>query len=431
MYEERGSGMRYDWFLFDLDGTLTESEEGITNCVRHALTEMGRPVPDDAELRKFIGPPLQWSFVHVAGLSEADLPRALALYRARFSEVGWQENRVYPGIAPLLRAIKRRGGRIALASAKPELFCHKILDYFGLAPWFDRVSAASLTDASPEKQSLIERALPEGADRERCVMVGDRKYDIEGARAAGVRAVGVLYGYGAAAEFAGADFIAETVSSLHGYLVGERDPGYFITFEGVDGCGKSTQFVRAQEHFARRGWDVVASREPGGCPIAERIRDLVLDVNAAGMTAQCEALLYAAARAQHVREVIRPAVAAGKLMLCDRFLDSSIAFQAYGRELTEPIVRQINALAVDNLTPDRTLLYILDAKTARERVLKGGEPDRIEREGDAFVARVKDGYEILVNREPDRFARIDAARGISEVFADTARAISGLIDQGS
>ncbi len=423
--------MRYKWFLFDLDGTLTQSEEGIVNCVRHALTEMGKQVPDDAVLRRFIGPSLRQSLSRYGGLSETEFPRALALYRARFSEVGWRENRVYPGIAPLLQAIKKRGGYVALASAKSEVFCQKILDYFGLAPYFDRVVGAAHSDTDPKKADLIERALPDGVDRARCVMVGDRVYDIEGAKAAGVCSVGALYGYGAEAEYADADFVAETVSDLHDYLVGERDPGYFITFEGGDGCGKSTQFALAQEHFARRGWDVVASREPGGSPIAERIRDLVLDVNAVGMTDACEALLYAGARAQHVREVIRPAIAAGKLMLCDRFLDSSIAFQAYGRELTEPIVRQINALAVDGLSPDRTLLYILDAQTARARVLSGGEPDRIEREGEAFVARVKRGYEILAAREPDRFVLIDAARGIAEIFPDTAQAISGLIDRGS
>jgi len=423
--------MRYDWYIFDLDGTLTESDEGIVNSARHALTAMGVTPPPDAELRRFIGPPLTWSFQSVVGLSEPDARRAIELYRARYAELGWKENRVYPGIAPLLRAIKRRGGHVALASAKPEIYCRKILDYFGLAPWFDRVSGASLTDASPSKLGLIEGALPEGADRARCVMVGDRKFDVEGARAAGIKSVGVLYGFGAEEEFADADYAAETVADLHDYLVGERDPGYFITFEGGDGCGKSTQFSLARDHFARRGWDVVASREPGGCPIAEKIRDFVLDAGVEGMTAECEALLYAAARAQHVREVIRPAVAAGRLMFCDRFLDSSIAFQAYGRELTEPAVRQINALAVDKLSPDLTLLYLLDVKTARERVLKGGAPDRIEREGDAFVARVRRGYEALAQREPDRFVRIDAARGIQEIFPDTARAISGLIDQGS
>jgi dTMP kinase len=423
--------MRYDWYLFDLDGTLTESDEGIVNCAKHALSELGVAPPSDEDLKRFIGPPLLWSFRSVAGLSEADARRATELYRARYSEFGWRENRVYPGIAPLLKAIRKRGGHVALASAKPEVFCRKILDYFGLSPYFDRVCGISLTDSAPEKADIISRALPDGVDLARCVMVGDREYDIDGARAVGIKSVGVLYGYGTEKEFAGADFVAGTVADLSDYLVGERDRGYFITFEGGDGCGKSTQFTLARDHFARRGWDVVSSREPGGCEIAERIRALVLDASVDGMTAECEALLYAAARAQHVREVIRPAVAGGKLMLCDRFLDSSIAFQAYGRELTEPAVRQINALAVDNLSPDLTLLYILDAKTARERVLKGGAPDRIEREGDAFVARVRHGYETLANREPGRFVTIDAARGISDVFPDTARAISELIDQGS
>lgn len=423
--------MRYDWFLFDLDGTLTESDEGIVNSAKHALRGLGIEPPCDEELKRFIGPPLTWSFHNVVGLNEADVQRATQLYRARYSQIGWRENRVYLGIAPLLRAIKRRGGHIALASAKPEVFCHQILDFFGLAPYFERVCGISLSETSPDKADIIARALPAGVDRARAVMVGDRKYDIEGAAAVGIPSVGVLYGYGAENEFQKADYVAETVADLHDYLVGARDPGYFITFEGGDGCGKTTQFTRARDYFARRGWDIIASREPGGCPISERIRDLVLDVNAEGMSAECEALLYAAARAQHVREVIRPAVARGCLMFCDRFLDSSIAFQAYGRELTEPVIRQINALAIDHLSPDRTLLYILDAQTARARVLKGGLPDRIEREGEAFVQRVKQGYNMLAQREPDRFVRIDAARDISEIFPDTVRAISGLIDQGS
>jgi dTMP kinase len=424
--------MQFDWFLFDLDGTLTESGEGITNSVRYALCQMGRPVPEEADLRRFIGPPLSWSFVNIARLTEAEAQRAVELYRARYAERGWQENRVYPGIAPLLKAIRARGGHIALASAKPEVFCIRILEHFGLLPYFERVSAVTLADASTDKFGLIRRALPEGTDPSRAVMVGDRKYDAEGAQAAGIAFVAAGYGYGTIDEFDSAIGVAASIRELHMLLLGEAPGrGYFITFEGGDGCGKSTQFSRAQDYFARRGWDVVSSREPGGCEIAERIRALVLDASVDGMTAECEALLYAAARAQHVREVIRPAVAGGKLMLCDRFLDSSIAFQAYGRELTEPAVRQINALAVDNLSPDLTLLYILDAKTARERVLKGGAPDRIEREGDAFVARVRHGYETLANREPGRFVTIDAARGISDVFPDTARAISELIDQGS
>ena len=420
--------MKYEWYLFDLDGTLTESGDGIINSAKDALTRMGAEVPSDEAMRAFIGPPLLWSFQNVAHLSEADAQKAIALYRERYSDVGWMENRVYPGIAPLLRGIKRRGGKIALASAKPELFCRKILDYFDLAPYFDRVSAITFSDHSAEKKDIILRALPLEEERKNAVMIGDRKYDIEGAKQAGVTSVGVEYGYGLAEEFAEADAVAKTVDDLWDVLVGEaRDPGYFITFEGVDGCGKSTQFHRAAEYLSRRGWDVVTSREPGGCPISERIRDLLLDLSSVGMTAECEAILYAASRTQHVHDVILPAVRAGKMMLCDRFLDSSIAYQAYGRELTEPFIRQINKPAVGDLVPDLTLLYAADTATARARVAQGGTPDRLESEGDDFVSRVSAGYARLAEREPERIRVISAMRSIDEVFADTTRHLTNLL----
>ena len=126
--------MKYEWFLFDLDGTLTASAEGIINSAKYALEKMGVEIPSDEEMRAFIGPPLVWSFQNVAGMSEEDAHKAVELYRERFSVLGWKENRVYPGIAPLIRGIKKRGGKIALASAKPEKFCLQILEYFGLMP---------------------------------------------------------------------------------------------------------------------------------------------------------------------------------------------------------------------------------------------------------------------------------------------------------
>ena len=420
--------MKYDWYLFDLDGTLTESDEGIINSARDAMRRMGVKSPSDADMRKFIGPPLMWSFQAIAGMTEDEARQAVKLYRERFGDIGWKENKVYPGIAPLLRGIKRRGGHVALASAKPEMFSLKILEYFGLMPYFDAVSAARPDEDSPKKDTIIRRALPEDVDLSRVVMVGDRKYDVEGARQVGVDAVAVAYGYGEASEFAGAVAVADTTDELWDILIGgPKDRGCFVTFEGGDGCGKSTQFKLAVDYFTRRGWDVVASREPGGCPVAEKIRDILLDIRSKGMTAKCEAMLYAAARAQHVHDVILPALEGGKLMLCDRFLDSSIAYQAYGRELTEDFIRQINAPAVGDLQPDMTLLYTVDTDTARERVMEGGAPDRMESEGDDFVARLNAGYAMLAQRESARIHALDGSRTIEEVFADTSRHIAGLL----
>ncbi|MGI6239029.1 MAG: dTMP kinase [Christensenellales bacterium] len=423
--------MNFDWFVFDLDGTLTESGDGIIRCARHALETLGAKPLADHDFARFIGPPLYWSYRNIANLSDADAQRAIELHRERYAEIGWRENRVYPGIAPLLRAIRRRGGKIALASAKVEPYCYKILEHFGLLQYFDRVCGAPMDERAPEKREIIARALEGADDLSRCVMVGDRVFDIEGARALGIDAVAVAYGYGETSEFTHAKHVVSTVSQLHELLVGARDPGYFITFEGADGSGKSTQFRMAQTYLTERGWEVVASREPGGCPIAERIREMLLDIGSAGMTGECEALLFAAARAQHVREVIRPAIAVGKIVLCDRFLDSSIAFQAYGRELTEPVVRQMNTAAVNGQSPDLTLLYTTDLATARGRVSQVGAADRIEREGDEFMMRVYAGFEALAAREPGRIRTIDAERGIEEVFEETARVITRLTDSRS
>lgn len=193
--------------------------------------------------------------------------------------------------------------------------------------------------------------------------------------------------------------VARTPRDLWDVLVGEaRDPGHMVTFEGVDGSGKSTQFHLAVEYFRTRGWDVLSSREPGGCPISEKVRELILDVANREMTPLCEAYLYAAARAQHVSQVLRPALEEGRLVLCDRFLDSSIAYQAYGRELTEPLIRQINKPAVDGLEPDLTLVYALPAAEAKRRVAQNGAPDRLEIEGLDFVGRVQAGYDALAAR---------------------------------
>ena len=410
----------FDYVLFDLDGTLTESGEGIKNCVAHAIERMGFPALPDERLAAFVGPPLIPMFVGACGMTEAEAFRAVVFYRERFEAVGWAENSVYPGIPALLKALKSAGKYVALATAKPEPFAVRIAEHFGILPFLDRVSGASMDERHADKAELIRSALPEGAELSRAAMVGDRRFDIDGARRAGIRAVGVGYGYGTFEELeaAGPDAIAETVSGLFPILGASRPRGRFVTFEGTDGCGKSTQQHLLAEWLQLRGYEVVVTREPGGCPISERIRELVLDVGALGMTDECEALLFAAARAQHVHDVILPALDSGKIVLCDRFLDSSIAYQAHGRELGETFVRQINAPA-EKVRPDCTLVYSLDAETAKERMLSQSAPDRIEVEKGEYFARVERAYSDIARREPERVRVVNANGTIEEVFEKT------------
>ncbi len=417
--------MRYDAVIFDLDGTLTESEPGITKSVQYALEKMNRPALDGAALRRFIGPPLMESFMEIAGMPEADAERAVSVYRERFSTVGWRENSVYRGIAPLLRSLKANGAYVAVATGKPEDFSRRIIDYFGLSPFIDNLAAISLTDHHADKPALVRRALPERF--EKACMVGDRAGDMEGARANGIDGIGALYGYGSREELeeAGAAFVAEDVRALGEYLLdgSPAAPGVFVTFEGSDGCGKTTQMKRAAEWLKACGYEVVSTREPGGCPISERIREIILDVGSAGMTAECEALLYAAARAQHVAQVIRPALARGAAVLCDRFLDSSMAYQGGGRKLGAELVRSINGPAVKGLAPDKTLFYDLSPDKAMGRRLAASQPDRLELEKKEFTDAVYGAYVRLARENPRRIAVIDGDRSIEAVEADTRRAL--------
>ena len=417
------SQKRYDAVLFDLDGTLTESGLGIMRSAAFALAELGAPELPEETLRKFVGPPLLESFMRYGGLSEARALEAVAKYRERYGEVGWRENRFYPGVAPLVRALKRAGTRVLLASSKPESACLRILEHFGLLPWLDGVFAIQWSEHHADKAEIVARALsslPEGA---RACMVGDRSYDIEGAKANGIAAVGVSYGYGSAEELedAGADAVAGSPAELRALLLGpgEPEPGRFFTFEGGDGCGKSTQLSRAAEYLEARGFEVCVTREPGGCEISERVRALLLDVGAKGMTAATEALLFAAARVQCLNDTILPALRAGKIVLCDRYVDSSFAYQAHGRELGEDFIRQINAKAIAALMPEKTFLYQVSEQTAAERLSRGGALDRIESERGEFTRRIDRAYAAMAAAEPERFCCIDANRGVDEVFETT------------
>ncbi len=190
--------------------------------------------------------------------------------------------------------------------------------------------------------------------------------------------------------------------------------GLFITLEGGDGAGKSTQISNIESFFTERGFVVVHTREPGGTPIGEKLREILLDKNNSEMDPVAEMLIYAASRAQHVAEVIRPAIDEGKVVICDRFTDSSIAYQGYGRGLGD-IVAEVNKIATGGLEPDITFWLDIDPETGKERAKQVGEPDRLEMEKMDFHYRLYEGYKALASRHPERVKRIDASRTPDEM----------------
>jgi dTMP kinase len=193
----------------------------------------------------------------------------------------------------------------------------------------------------------------------------------------------------------------------------------FVTFEGLDGSGKTTQARLLHERLEADGVDVVATREPGGTEVGERVRDLVL--HGGHVTPWAEALLYAAARAQHVEEVIRPALERGASVLCDRYLDSSVAYQGVARGLGLERVLELNLAAVDGLLPDYTFLLVIDPALIGERLR--GEHDRLEREEAAFFARADEGYRELAERFPERIVVLDGARPAEELAEEVYGAL--------
>lgn len=193
--------------------------------------------------------------------------------------------------------------------------------------------------------------------------------------------------------------------------------GLFITFEGTDGSGKTTQIGLLCDFLRNRGFDPITLREPGGVAISERIRSVVLDNRHTEMDEVTEMLLYAASRAQLVSQVILPALESGKSIICDRYVDSSYIYQGYARGLGIDMVKTVNDIATRGLMPDITFFMDMDPEIALKRRLDSSQPDRLEQEGVAFQRKVYDGYIYLCGLYPDRIKRISGANGIEAAFS--------------
>lgn len=218
----------FDTVLFDLDGTLTDPFEGISNSIIYALKKFGIAAPDKPLLKKFIGPPLTESFSEYCGLNHSDALRAVDYYREYFSVAGIFENKPYEGVCELLSGLKERGYTAIVATSKPEQFAKAIVQHFGLDQYFKEVCGATMDQSRTQKADVIAYALKkceiknEIKDKKRAVMVGDRKHDIIGAKTNGLSSIGVLYGYGSKEELleAGANYIANSPVDILHYILG-------------------------------------------------------------------------------------------------------------------------------------------------------------------------------------------------------------------
>lgn len=197
--------------------------------------------------------------------------------------------------------------------------------------------------------------------------------------------------------------------------------GMFITFEGIEGCGKSTQVDLLRKHLTALGHEVLVTREPGGCPIGEKVRDILLDPGNSGMTALTELLLYEASRAQHVADVIRPALEAGVTVISDRFYDASTAYQGHARGLGADTVIELNLVATGGLKPDLTIVLDLPASEGLRRL--GRDLDRIESEAIDFHEKVRNGYIELARKDPDRVKVVDSSGTIEGTASEVVKIV--------
>ncbi|MBD8138562.1 dTMP kinase [Bacillus sp. CFBP 13597] len=203
--------------------------------------------------------------------------------------------------------------------------------------------------------------------------------------------------------------------------------GIFITMEGPEGAGKTTITQMLGKALQQEGYQVLLTREPGGVPISEQIREVILNKDNTAMDSRTEALLYAAARRQHLVEVVMPELERGGIVLCDRFIDSSLAYQGHARGLDIEEVYNINKFAIGDMMPDATLFFDIDPELGLRRIQSNGEREvnRLDLEALDFHKKVCEGYQFIINRWKERFIIVDAGRSIDEVFEETK---AGLLD---
>lgn len=202
------------------------------------------------------------------------------------------------------------------------------------------------------------------------------------------------------------------------------EKGLFITFEGADGCGKTTQLKLLAEYLTNKGYKVIMTREPGAKGLGEKVREILLNYDGE-VSDRCESFLFLADRAQHIDMIINPAIAKGKIVLCDRHTDSSVAYQGYGRGLSIERINMLNNLAVNGRYPNMTLVFDIDVETSMERV--GDEKDRMESAGMEFFNRVRNGYLEIAKQEPERVKVLDARKSIEDVHRDVIGLIEAIL----
>lgn len=201
--------------------------------------------------------------------------------------------------------------------------------------------------------------------------------------------------------------------------------GLFITFEGVDGCGKTTQINLLSQYLIKRGYEVLLTREPGGKGLGEKLREILLNYDGE-VSDRCESFLFLADRAQHIDVIVNPAVEQGKIVLCDRHTDSTVAYQGYGRGLDIDTINHLNNLATNGKRPDLTFVFDIDTETSMKRV--GKNQDRMESAGIEFQTKVRNGYLKIANQEPERVKVIDSTKSIEEIHKQVIDIIKNYIN---